>query len=68
MCLFISVCICVYNSRESLDYLKVSLTTADEEESGFTDLPIAIVQAYNKELSEKEQVILHERGQQVARR
>ena len=62
------VCICVYNSRESLDYLKVSLTTADEEESGFTDLPIAIVQAYNKELSEKEQVILHERGQQVARR
>ena len=68
MCLFISVCICVYNSRESLDYLKISLTTADEEESGFTDLPIAIVQAYNKELSEKEQVILHERGQQVARR
>jgi hypothetical protein len=66
--LFISVCICVYNSRESLDYLKISLTTADEEESGFTDLPIAIVQAYNKELSEKEQVILHERGQQVARR
>jgi hypothetical protein len=56
--LFISVCICVYNSRESLDYLKISLTTADEEESGFTDLPIAIVQAYNKELSEKEQVIL----------
>jgi len=68
VCLFISVCICVYNSRESLDYLKISLTTADEEESGFTDLPIAIVQAYNKELSEKEQVILHERGQQVARR
>ena len=68
MCLFISVCICVYNSRESLDYLKISLTTADEEESGFTDLPIAIVQAYNKELSEKEQVILHERGQEVARR
>jgi hypothetical protein len=66
--LFISVCICVYNSRESLDYLKISLTTADEEESGFTDLPIAIVQAYNKELSEKEQVILHERGQEVARR
>ena len=68
MCLFISVCICVYNSRESLDYLKISLTTADEEESGFTDLPIAIVQAYNKELSEKEQVILHELGQEVARR
>jgi hypothetical protein len=68
VCLFISVCICVYNSRESLDYLKISLTTADEEESGFTDLPIAIVQAYNKELSEKEQVILHELGQEVARR
>ena len=68
MCLFISVCICVYNSRESLDYLKISLTTTDEEESGFTDLPIAIVQAYNKELSEKEQAMLHEQGQKVASR
>ncbi|XP_071121555.1 rho GTPase-activating protein 190-like isoform X18 [Mytilus edulis] len=60
------VCICVYNSRESFDYLKTSLVTTDDNNFTLQDLPIAIVQAYNKNLSEKEQVILHERGQKIA--
>ncbi|CAC5425486.1 ARHGAP5 [Mytilus coruscus] len=60
------VCICVYNSRESFDYVKASLQTTDDNNFTLQDLPIAIVQAYNKNLSEKEQVILHERGQKIA--
>ena len=62
------MCICVYNSRESLDYLKASLITTDEDDWSIQELPLAILQAYNKDLSEKEQVILNERGQQIARR
>ncbi|VDI64869.1 Rho GTPase-activating protein 5, partial [Mytilus galloprovincialis] len=60
------VCICVYNSRESFDYLKTSLSTTEDNNFTLQDLPKAIVKANDRNLSEKEQVILNERGQQIA--
>lgn len=65
---FFSACIFVYNSRESLHYIKSSLRATSDNESILQELPLVIVQAYNKDLSEKEQVILQERGQDIARR
>ncbi|OWF54503.1 Rho GTPase-activating protein 190 [Mizuhopecten yessoensis] len=66
-------CLCVYNSRESLEYVRSSLETtllADlqrEEDQTLHGVPIIILHAFNPECTEKEHIILSHKGQELAR-
>ncbi|XP_005097825.1 rho GTPase-activating protein 35 isoform X2 [Aplysia californica] len=67
-------CLCVYNSEETLNYVKDSLERSltndvvKEGEATLSGMPIAIIQASNSSQSEKENERLSEKGRSIAAR
>ncbi|XP_055899614.1 rho GTPase-activating protein 5-like isoform X4 [Biomphalaria glabrata] len=67
-------CLCVYNSEDTLNYIRDSLErslTNDivrDGEATLNGMPIAIIQASNSSQSEKENEILREKGRMLASR
>ncbi|XP_071104673.1 rho GTPase-activating protein 190-like isoform X3 [Haliotis cracherodii] len=66
-------CVCVYNSLHTLTYVRESLerslfTDLEQDVQALNGMPIAVIQAYNSSQSEKEREILHDDGQNLARR
>ncbi|CAL1547999.1 unnamed protein product [Lymnaea stagnalis] len=67
-------CLCVYNSDETLSYIRDSLERSlkndvmREGEATLSGMPIAIIQASNSSQSEKESEILREKGRAIAAR
>ncbi|XP_033752621.1 rho GTPase-activating protein 5-like [Pecten maximus] len=66
-------CLCVYNSRDSLEYVRSSLETTlledlqREENQTLHGVPIIILHAFNPDCTEKEHIILSHKGQELAR-
>ncbi|XP_067656082.1 rho GTPase-activating protein 190-like isoform X6 [Haliotis asinina] len=66
-------CVCVYNSLHTLTYVRESLerslfTDLEQDVQALNGMPIAVIQAYNSSQSDKEREILHDDGQNLAKR
>ncbi|XP_050409966.1 rho GTPase-activating protein 190 isoform X3 [Patella vulgata] len=67
-------CLCVYNSVETLEYIRSSLEQSlfsdlqREEEATMSSMQIVIIQSYKSSQSEKHREMLREEGQTLARR
>jgi Rho GTPase-activating protein 5 len=67
-------CLCVYNSDETLNYIRDSLERSltydvvKDGEATLSGMPIAIIQASNSSQSERENELLREKGRSIAAR
>ena len=65
-------CICVYSSADSLDFIldtvNKTFLSASDERLQYQGLPVILMQAYDKNLTEKGMLILQDEGRSLAQR